>query len=269
MAEVYVLDKHNNYIPSMTKEEIIAAIQTAAAGGSLEGFDNCSFVTKVKEINKNAALGFWVGTQAEYNALATRENNVLYLISDDQLKTDITKKYDALADVVNGFDVVVKTQGEKVDEQSEAIEKFGETIAGYDEKIAEYDEKIAEYDKKIAEFNSLPKLGYTTLYSGDNADYQAAEGIDIAEGYDEFEFLIFQFHEIASGGVTWSAFFMLPTLGITNNTKYGLYFTFAATVGRCVVMFNTANKTKLVFSNSSDTSMRLAAIYGYIRKGGA
>lgn len=42
-----------------------------------------SFVAGVEETNTNANISFWVGTQAEYNLIATPDANTLYFITDN------------------------------------------------------------------------------------------------------------------------------------------------------------------------------------------
>lgn len=151
MADVYVLDKHNNLIPSMTREEIFAAIQTAAEGGSLEGFNNCSFVTRVKEINKNADFGFWVGTQAEYNAISTREKNVLYLISDSAPRGEIVTTLNALRQEVGSYAELVNTLRESVASHNEQVGKYAEAVEKASGRMGEIETLLTETNELIKE----------------------------------------------------------------------------------------------------------------------
>lgn len=75
------------FFETMTKEQILAAIVEAT--GNAPTAINDAFVSKIKEQNNQAALKFWVGTQAEYNALTEKVNNCLYIITDDTAKEDI------------------------------------------------------------------------------------------------------------------------------------------------------------------------------------
>lgn len=82
----YVLCGDNCKFESMTKEQIIAAI-AEATGNTPTNIDD-AFITKIKESNANNALKFWVGTQAEYNALESVEPNVFYIFTDgDEMQT--------------------------------------------------------------------------------------------------------------------------------------------------------------------------------------
>lgn len=84
----YVLGENNCKFESLTKEQILTAIQQAVDSGKIKDVDS-GFVTRIKEQNKNAGLMFWVGTQAEYNALESKKNNCLYIITDDRRNESI------------------------------------------------------------------------------------------------------------------------------------------------------------------------------------
>lgn len=82
--QYFVLSDDNCRFESMTKEQILAAI-LEATGHLPEDYDD-GFITKIREMNSEGNLKFWVGSQAEYNALETKEIGTLYIITDD---TDI------------------------------------------------------------------------------------------------------------------------------------------------------------------------------------
>lgn len=73
---------------TMTKEQIMAAI--AQATGVTDIDPDAGFISKVKETN-GRYVTFWVGTQAQYNALQVKEENCLYIITDDTSKADFEK----------------------------------------------------------------------------------------------------------------------------------------------------------------------------------
>ena len=83
----YVICDDDSRHESMTKEQILAAIAQALETGKIGECDT-GFVTKVKETNGGNSLTFWVGTQAQYNALEAVAENCLYIISDDTSMTD-------------------------------------------------------------------------------------------------------------------------------------------------------------------------------------
>lgn len=84
----FVLCANNCKFESMTKEQIFAAIEQAISTGEIQNVDT-GFVTKIKEQNSGAALSFWVGTQAQYNAISEKANNCFYIITDDTTAEDI------------------------------------------------------------------------------------------------------------------------------------------------------------------------------------
>jgi hypothetical protein len=73
---------------TMTKEQIMAAI--AQATGVTDVDPDAGFISKVKETN-GRYVTFWVGSRAQYNALQVKEENCLYIITDDTTKADIEK----------------------------------------------------------------------------------------------------------------------------------------------------------------------------------
>ena len=91
---------------TMTKEQILAAIAQAAETGLVVDPD-AGFIAKVKEQNAAGNVTFWVGTQAQYNALTSTEVNCLYIITDDnteaelnELLAEIQKFYDKADDAL-------------------------------------------------------------------------------------------------------------------------------------------------------------------------
>jgi hypothetical protein len=92
---VFVRGESDSSFEAMTKEEVITAIVNAIEGGTVGDIDT-GFVTTIKEQNKGQGLMFWVGTTAEYNALTTKPNNVLYIKTDDTSAQDINNNFEAL-----------------------------------------------------------------------------------------------------------------------------------------------------------------------------
>lgn len=83
----YVICEDKCLFEAMTKEQIIAAI--AEATGSTPTDVDSAFITKIKEQNANRELKFWVGTQAQYNAIAEPAEDTFYLITDPTFEADI------------------------------------------------------------------------------------------------------------------------------------------------------------------------------------
>lgn len=79
---VYAIGEGNNFYETMTKEQILAAIVQAVESHTISDVDT-GFVTTLKEGNKNTPLALWVGTEAEYNAIQDKDDNTLYIKTDD------------------------------------------------------------------------------------------------------------------------------------------------------------------------------------------
>ena len=76
--QYYVFCEDNCKFEAMTKEQIITAIANAT-GVSPEAVDvDDAFISKIQEMNKNNNLKWWVGTEAEYNAIADLDDETLY-----------------------------------------------------------------------------------------------------------------------------------------------------------------------------------------------
>lgn len=84
----YVICDDNCKFEGMTKEQVVTTVTQIVNDGSVGDIDT-GFVTRIKEQNTNAGLKMWVGTQAEYNAIAEKEINCFYIISDDETEKDI------------------------------------------------------------------------------------------------------------------------------------------------------------------------------------
>lgn len=83
IIEAFGFCKNHCKRPVYTQEQVIALIQAAINEGSLENCTGDVLISKIQETNKNMGLKFWVGTQAEYNALTTKSSDTHYIISDD------------------------------------------------------------------------------------------------------------------------------------------------------------------------------------------
>lgn len=110
----YCLCDSNCKFETMTKEQILAAIAQAAETGLV--FDTeAAFITKVKESNAGGFVTFWVGTKAQYNALARKEPNCQYIITDDTTLDDIAKLIKDLQDSIPPVDSTLTAAGAAAD----------------------------------------------------------------------------------------------------------------------------------------------------------
>lgn len=104
----YVLCEDNCRFESMTKEQILAAIIQAVEGGSVGDVDT-GFVTKIVEQNQRQTVTFWVGTQAQYNAITEKTKNCLYIITDETTCDDIENAIVALQESVSSLTAEVSS----------------------------------------------------------------------------------------------------------------------------------------------------------------
>lgn len=79
----YCFCESNCRFETMTKEQILAAIAQAAENGLVFDTD-AAFISKVKESNAGQLVTFWRGTQAQYNAIAEKDPNCFYIITDSE-----------------------------------------------------------------------------------------------------------------------------------------------------------------------------------------
>lgn len=79
-----------------TKEQTVALLQAAIDNGSLASCTGNVIISEVQEINKNVGLKFWLGTQAEYNAIESPSADVHYIITDDTTLQSLNEAVTAL-----------------------------------------------------------------------------------------------------------------------------------------------------------------------------
>lgn len=151
----HVISDDNCKFESMTKEQILAAIQQAIGTGTVSDVD-AGFVTRIKEMNKNAGLKFWVGTTAEYNAIQTKETNCFYILTDDTEFEDIETE-------VNNFRDELNDMGETVSSLSDTVSGHTEDITALQTASETYGDKFfwMEAKKDAVLLNSVVAYGDT------------------------------------------------------------------------------------------------------------
>ena len=149
---------------TMNKEQILAAIAQAAETGLV--FDeNAAFITKVKEGNAGGFVSFWLGTQAQYNALVARgekDANCFYILTDCDQPAELTQK--------------VKELRNRVDTLTAA--DVGAAPAGYGLG------SVAGADKWNGDANALTKQGWYRLESGTTNGVGESASVRV-DGYAE------------------------------------------------------------------------------------
>lgn len=164
--KVYVLDEAKNAFEGMTKEQVITAIENMESTGSPGDID-AGFISKILDLNKKGKLRFWVGTQAEFRALESTEENVLYLLSDDPTIDDLGAKIDEVEENVDALSSSTASQIETINRRLDDL-GFKEGVAGF----------VGEASPTV---NSLTKQGRVVLL---NLEWTGtATGVTIPEGF--------------------------------------------------------------------------------------
>lgn len=98
--KVFALDEGANKHQTMTKEQIIAAIVQAVNNGTIGNIDT-GFITKIQEINNKTNLKVWIGTNAEFTALPTKDTDTLYLFTDDPTIDDMEEAVTTVKEAIS------------------------------------------------------------------------------------------------------------------------------------------------------------------------
>lgn len=188
----YCLCEHNCKFETMTKEQILAAITQAVEAGAIGDVDK-GFVSRVVEQNKQGTLYFWVGTQAEYNALETIASDCHYFITDDSTKADIYATIAQFADYLkaveektNAFGAVLfedtngvaakdlQTGGGEIEFDAGNYNTFAVTIKFFDEAFSMYG--CADVEATIVCTRTK------ATYTGDDLGWYEGDTEDFIEG---------------------------------------------------------------------------------------
>lgn len=106
---------------TMTKEQILAAIAEATGYTSVNVDD--AFISKIKEQNKGGSVTIWRGTTAEYNALEERDENCIYIKTDDTALADIGEYCGQLYTNIQSVDT-------KLNETNDKFNYFKDNVGG-------------------------------------------------------------------------------------------------------------------------------------------
>lgn len=121
-STVYALDAGGNKIETLTKEQILAAIQAAVETGQIPE-TLAAAIESIIEQNTSANIKFWVGTQAQFLELENTEENTLYFITDLTTVKDISSALDTLTQGLKDGSITVKKASE-ADKATEVTEKI-------------------------------------------------------------------------------------------------------------------------------------------------
>ena len=102
------------FFEGMTKEQVYELI-AEMTGETVQDVDQ-AFITKLKEINKGNSIRLWVGTNAEYNALETKENDVLYICTDDTFVDDTGQALSEMQGRIDAFESTINHRLNEIEE---------------------------------------------------------------------------------------------------------------------------------------------------------
>lgn len=152
---------------TMTKEQILAAIAQAVATGSVGDCDT-GFITKVKETNNGGYVTFWVGTQAQYNALETHEKGCMYIFTDGTTDADIAAALTQAIETAEQAEIAA-AQAERT--AAEQAERTAAEIAGIDNRIVALENLLGNVDRwgisvNDTDMNTVKTTGFYYGYTG-------------------------------------------------------------------------------------------------------
>lgn len=160
--QVNVRGLSDSLYEAMTKQEVITAIVNAVQGGTVGNIDT-GFVTTIKELNRGQGLMFWVGTTAEYEAIQNKQENVLYIKTDDTSVQDIEANFNTLSGRISGLDALVGSVSANSITYKDVVERLKATV-GYSLKNLLYIDAQPTTLNNI-EFNVDPVKGWVSTYT--------------------------------------------------------------------------------------------------------
>ena len=147
MADIYnVVRGDGVFFEGMTKEQIYELI-AEMTGETVQDIDQ-AFITKLKEINKGNSIRLWVGTTAEYNALATKEEDVLYVCTDDTFVQDTGDEIKNIKEKIDANTITLQDWIQDMNKQFSDLKNGVMNMKGIKHYTA-----IAETDQYISAMN--------------------------------------------------------------------------------------------------------------------
>lgn len=165
----YVFCEDKCKFEAMTKEQTINAI-AEATGRTPESIEtNEAFISMIKEQNANKNLKFWIGTTAQFQALQQKDNDTMYILTDD----DSADSWDEIAEDVEEL----KDKIEKLTDSGEIKAKKSEQA---DNATSATKAQYASDDKTKGTIEDrLTRLGFK---EGEIAT-QSSDFVQIKENY--------------------------------------------------------------------------------------
>lgn len=141
---------------TMTKEQILAAIAQAAETGLVFDAD-AAFITKVKEGNAGGFVSFWLGTQAQYNAIAKKDPSCFYILTDCDAPAELTQKVKNLQKQLSAH------EENKNNPHGVTIAQIGAAPAGYGLGANLF--RQGPHLTSLEQLNTATKTGWYSLFA--------------------------------------------------------------------------------------------------------
>lgn len=123
VTKKYLICDNNCKFEGLDKEETLSAIQQAIEQGGVQNVDpNEPFITKIKDKNTGASVSVWVGTEAQFNAIETKEENTLYIFNTD-FEDNVNKLFQEIIDGVQKVGHATNAENATNAEKSNYAEK--------------------------------------------------------------------------------------------------------------------------------------------------
>ena len=202
-TNVYALDEGKNSWLTMSKEQILTAIMQAVNEGTIGNID-AGFVTKLQEMNNQNVVKFWLGTMTQFEALTEKDENTLYIFTDDPTLDDIESNFDdvnkKIDDIVKGettVDNAAKVNGLEITREDEAViadDNVGHLVVTntkYPRKEARYIRQVLEYHISMENLSTADAEIYdgtsaTRLLYGRTFEITIRYAIDVGSVKKEF-----------------------------------------------------------------------------------
>lgn len=161
------LSELQNDMTFLTEEQIITLVTNIVDSGSVGDIDT-GFVTRLKEQNRGKELKFWVGTQAEYDAIEIAQANTFYIITDDNFKEVTNQAIQALNDRLDAiehtdYDEEISDLQTRVGLLTTDVGTLENTAATHTEQIADVTNKVDDSRYAIGDTDTLHFVGGALL----------------------------------------------------------------------------------------------------------
>ena len=141
----YCFCDSNCKFETMSKEQILAAI--AEATGKTVGDVDEAFISHIKETNANKDLKFWRGTMSQFNAIATKDANTYYIITDDNTVQGLQQSFAGLHEDFKSIETSLGSGSFVVGKAKVTTGQFNSFIHDFDTTTTKIEGEIFERGK--------------------------------------------------------------------------------------------------------------------------